>query len=255
MNIYMYKYNDLNENTVLVTGASGDIGLGICAKYLEQNCVVYALYKSNATQLNALKASHPAGDKLHIMQCDLADPQSVAALCSHLAEVAGKIDVLVNNAGIVKDSLFASMSFEDFSQVMDTNMLSVFRLIKAALTLLRSALSPTIINVASIAAIIPSVGQSNYSASKGAMLGFTRTLAAELATYGIRVNAVAPGMIESRMVKKVSRTVVRNVVGSIPLKRLGTCEEVANAIVFLSSSASSYIVGQTIVIDGGLVMR
>ncbi|WP_208657314.1 SDR family NAD(P)-dependent oxidoreductase [Kosakonia sp. MUSA4] len=247
----MYKYNDLNENTVLVTGASGDIGLGICAKYLEQNCVVYALYKSNATQLDALKASHPAGDKLHIMQCDLADPQSVAALCSHLAEVAGKIDVLVNNAGIVKDSLFASMSFEDFSQVMDTNMLSVFRLIKAALTLLRSAQSPAIINVASIAAIIPSVGQSNYSASKGAMLGFTRTLAAELA----RVNAVAPGMIESRMVKKVSRTVVRSVVSSIPLKRLGTCEEVANAIVFLSSSASSYIVGQTIVIDGGLVMR
>lgn len=251
----MYKYNDLNEKTVLVTGASGDIGLGICAKYLEQNCDVYALYKSNDAQLNALKASHPAGDKLHILHCDLADPQSVTALCDHLGHVAGKIDVLVNNAGIVKDSLFASMSFEDFSQVIDTNMFSIFRLTKEALMLLRAAESPAIINVASIAAIIPSVGQVNYSASKGAILGFTRTLAAEMAPYGVRVNAVAPGMIESKMVKKVSRTVVRSVTSSIPLRRLGKCEEVANALVFLSSSASSYIVGQTIVIDGGLVMR
>ena len=121
--------------------------------------------------------------------------------------------------------------------------------------LLRSAESPAIINVASIAALIPSIGQVNYSASKGAILGFTRTLAAELAQYGIRVNAVAPGMIESKMVKKVSRTVVRTITASIPLRRLGKSEEVANSIVYLSSSASSYIVGQTIVIDGGLVMR
>lgn len=253
--MHMYNYKDLNEKTVLVTGASGDIGLGICAKYLEQNCDVYALYKSNATQLNALKANHPAGDRLHILQCDLADAQSVTALCGQLDSAAGKLDVLVNNAGIVKDSLFASMRFEDFSQVMDTNMLGIFRLTKEALMLLRAADNPTIINVASIAAIIPSVGQVNYSASKGAILGFTRTLAAEMAPYGVRVNAVAPGMIESRMVKKVSRTVVRGVTSTIPLRRLGKCEEVANTIVFLSSSASSYIVGQTIVIDGGLVMR
>jgi 3-oxoacyl-[acyl-carrier protein] reductase len=251
----MYKYKDLNGKNVLVTGASGDIGLGICAKYLEQNCEVYALYKSNVTQLNELKKNHPAGDLLHIMQCDLAEPQRVTALCDQLSSVARKIDVLVNNAGIVKDSLFAAMSFEDFSQVIDTNIYSIFRLTKEALMLLRAADCPTIINVASIAAIIPSVGQVNYSASKSAILGFTRTLAAEMAPNGIRVNAVAPGMIESKMVKKVSRTVVRSVTSSIPLRRLGKCEEVANTIVFLSSSASSYIVGQTIVIDGGLVMR
>ena len=243
----MYKYNDLNEKTVLVTGASGDIGLGICEKYLEQNCDVYALYKSNDVQLTALKASHPAGD--------LACPQSVSALCEQIEREAGKIDVLVNNAGIVKDSLFASMSYEDFTQVIETNMFSIFRLTKDALMLLRAAENPAIINVASIAALIPSVGQANYSASKGAILGFTRTLAAEMAPWGVRVNAVAPGMIESKMVKKVSRAVVRAVTSTIPLRRLGKCEEVANTIVFLSSSASSYIVGQTIVIDGGLVMR
>ena len=147
------------------------------------------------------------------------------------------------------------MSFDDFSQVVDTNLFSIFRLTKEALMLLRSSENPAIINVASIAAIIPSVGQANYSASKGAILGFTRTLAAELAPYGVRVNAIAPGMIESKMVKKVSRTVVRGVTASIPLRRLGKCDEVANTVVYLGSTASSYIVGQTIVIDGGLVMR
>ena len=121
--------------------------------------------------------------------------------------------------------------------------------------LLRSAENPVVINVASVAALVPSVGQANYSASKGAILSFTRTLAAELAPRGVRVNAVAPGMIESKMAKKVPRTVVREVTNSIPLKRLGKCDEVANVIVYLSSSASSYVIGQTIVVDGGMVMR
>ncbi|MCU6669136.1 SDR family oxidoreductase [Enterobacteriaceae bacterium H4N4] len=251
----MFKYNDLISKTVLVTGASGDIGLAICAKFLEQECTVFALYNANATPLNELKMSHSAGDRLHIIQCDLANPEAVADLCGRLSNDAGKLDVLVNNAGIVKDSLFASMSFDDFSTVINTNLLSLFRLTKEALMLLRGAENPAIINVASIAAIVPSVGQINYSASKGAILSFTRTLAAELAPRGVRVNAVAPGMIESKMVKKVSRTVVRGITHSIPLKRLGKCDEVANTIVYLSSAASSYIVGQTIVIDGGMVMR
>jgi 3-oxoacyl-[acyl-carrier protein] reductase len=251
----MYKYHDLIDKNVLVTGASGDIGMGICAGFLQQQCQVYALYKSNSADLQRLKESHPQGERLHILQCDLADKKAVTQLCQYLSVQAKKLDVLVNNAGIVRDALFAAMSNDDFTTVIDTNLINTFVLTKEALMLLRAAESAAIVNVASIAAIIPSIGQSNYSASKGALLGFTRTLAAELAPRGVRVNAVAPGMIESKMVKKVPRTVVRDVVSSVPLRRLGKCEEVANTIVYLSSSASSYIVGQTIVIDGGLVMR
>lgn len=251
----MYKYNDLANKVVLITGASGDIGLSICTQFLEQGCTVYALYNSNPTTLIDLKERHTYGDKLHALQCDLASQDEISALCDRLSREAGKLDVLVNNAGIVKDSLFASMCVADFSSVINTNLLSLFMLTKEALMLLHGATNPTIVNVASIAAIVPSIGQVNYSASKGAILSFTRTLAAELAPRGVRFNAVAPGMIESRMVKKVSRTVVREVTNAIPLKRLGQCDEVANTIVYLSSSASSYIVGQTIVIDGGMVMR
>ena len=251
----MYTYKDLNTKNVLVSGASGDIGLAICEKYLDQGCNVYAIFKSNAEPLRLLSERHGNGHRLTILQCDLANPASVSDLVIHLSSAIERLDVLVNNAGIVKDNLFSSMSFEDFNTVIETNVLSTFHLTKDVLKLLRSAEGATIINVASIAGIISSVGQANYSASKGALLGFTRTLAAELAPRGIRVNAVAPGMIASKMVKKVSRTVVRDVTNSIPLKRLGDCNEVANTIVWLSSSASSYIVGQTIVIDGGLVMR
>lgn len=251
----MYKYKDLIGKSVLITGASGDLGMAICESYLAQQCIIYALYKSNQAELHQLKESHPFGQNLHIVQCDLIEPTMISALGNYLAKVAGKIDVLINNAGVVKDNLFSSMSVDDFSEVMNTNMVTIFRLTKEMLLLLNAAENPTVINVASVAALIPSVGQCNYSASKGAILAFTRTLAAEMAPRGIRVNAVAPGMIASKMVKKVSRTVVREVTKNISLKRMGTCEEVANTIVFLSSTASSYIVGQTIVIDGGLVMR
>ncbi|YCI27886.1 SDR family oxidoreductase [Erwinia sp. PK3-005] len=251
----MYMYNDLANKIVLVTGASGDIGLAICRQFLQQQCQVYALYKSHRDGLTQLKSSHPQGEQLHIIPCDLTDGTAIEQLCIYLAKTAGNVDILVNNAGMVRDSLFATMRFEEFSSVIETNLLALFRLTKRALMLLRGSEAPVIINVTSIAALVASPGQINYSASKSAILGFTRTLAAEMAPAGVRVNAVAPGMIESGMVKKVPRTVVRAMINSIPLKRLGQCTEIANAIVYLSSSASSYIVGQTLVIDGGLVMR
>ena len=242
--------------TAIVTGGGRGIGLGITKALAEAGFQIAVVGSSEeARYAQALSQLREAGHSIVYFQHDLADTAGSRVCVERIAENLGRIDVLVNNAGIVKDSLFASMSYEDFTQVIETNMFSIFRLTKDALMLLRAAENPAIINVASIAALIPSVGQANYSASKGAILGFTRTLAAEMAPWGVRVNAVAPGMIESKMVKKVSRAVVRAVTSTIPLRRLGKCEEVANTIVFLSSSASSYIVGQTIVIDGGLVMR
>ncbi|VVT48906.1 3-oxoacyl-[acyl-carrier protein] reductase (EC [Kosakonia radicincitans] len=251
----MYKYSDLKNKTVLVSGANGDIGRAICQQYLEQHAVVYALHESCADQLHELKTEHPEGQNLHIVHCNLADPEAVAALGSRLTSETGKVDVLVNNADVVNDNLFASMRFDDFSSVIDGNMLNTFRLTKEILRLLRSAENASVINVASIAAIVPAIGQSNYSASNGALLAFTRTLAAELAPQGIRVNAVAPGMIESTNTKEISGALVREMADAIPLQRIGRSSEVANTIVYLSSSAASYIVGQSIIIDGGMVMR
>lgn len=251
----MYKYSDLKDKIVLISGASNDCGRAICQRYLEQQAIVYALHESDPEQLQMLKAEHPQAHNLHIVHCDLANPQAVAAFITRLTNEAGKVDVLVNNADVVNDNLFACMSFDDFSSVIDSNIFNTFRLTKAVLALLRSTDNASIINVASIAAIAPAMGQINYSAAKGALLAFTRTLAAELAPQGIRVNAVAPGMIESANTHMLPPALLREMADAIPLQRMGSCSEVANTIVFLSSSAASFIVGQTIVIDGGQVMR
>ncbi|HBO24350.1 MAG TPA: 3-oxoacyl-ACP reductase [Providencia sp.] len=251
----MFIYSDLNKKNVVVTGANGDMGLAICAKYLEQGCNVYAIYHRFRDSLDELQLKNKNSHCLYIKQCNIKDDNSINELMNFLTKEVGYINVLVNNAGIVKDNLFATMDANDFSEIISTNLIGMFNITNKMLTLLRSAEKSTIINVSSIAGIIPSVGQINYSSSKAGIIGFTRTLAAELASKGVRVNAVAPGMIESAMVKKVSRQVVRQVISTIPLQRLGLASEVADVIVFLSSDASSYMVGQTLVVDGGMVMR
>lgn len=251
----MFIYSDLNKKNVIITGANGDIGIAICQKYLEQNCIVYAIYYQNRNKLDKLKKESKYCNLLHILQCDINNSKSIVQFLNILKEEVNAIHVLVNNAGVVRDELFSSISIHDFEYVIRTNILGTCQFTKYLLLLLRAAEKSTIINVSSIAGIIPSIGQSNYSTAKSAILGFTHTLAAELADKGVRVNAVAPGVIESDMVKKVSRQVIRHIKSIIPLQRLGSCSEVANAIVFLSSDASSYIVGQTLIIDGGMVMR
>ncbi|MFT2798744.1 MULTISPECIES: SDR family oxidoreductase [Serratia] len=251
----MFHYPDIGGKNVVVTGASGDIGLAICEKYLEQQAKVFAIYHHDNSGLEKLKISHPQGDNLHILQCNVADVSEVSSLADELEKQAHEVHVLINNAGIYKDNVFSALTYEEFDQVIKVNLYGTFTMTKRLLPLLRHARNSTVVNISSISGITSSFGQSNYSAAKAGIIGLTRTLASEMASKGIRVNAVAPGMIESRMVKKVPRQIVRNVMSAIPLKRLGRVDEIANVVAFLSSDASSYIVGQTLVADGGLVMR
>ncbi|WP_447879102.1 SDR family oxidoreductase [Serratia fonticola] len=251
----MSHYPDIGGKNVVVTGASGDIGLAICEKYLEQQAKVFAIYHHDNSGLGKLKTSHPQGGNLHIMQCNVADVSEVSSLANELEKQAHEVHVLINNAGIYKDNVFSALTYEEFDQVIKVNLYGTFTMTKRLLPLLRHARNSTVVNISSISGITSSFGQSNYSAAKAGIIGLTRTLASEMASKGIRVNAVAPGMIESRMVKKVPRQIVRNVMSAIPLKRLGRVDEIANVVAFLSSDASSYIVGQTLVADGGLVMR
>lgn len=251
----MAIYSDLTNKNVVVTGANGDIGIAICKEYLEQNCHVFAVYHQARNLLDKLKLESEHSNYLHILQCDINNGISISNFLIKFKEIASVIHVLVNNAGVVKDDLFSSINIDDFAFVINTNLLGTCHFTKRLLIFLRSAEKAVIVNVSSIAGIVPSIGQSNYSAAKAGLIGFTHTLAAELANKGVRVNAVAPGMIESEMVKKVSRQVVRHIKSVIPMQRLGLCSEVANVITFLSSDASSYIVGQTLIVDGGMVMR
>lgn len=251
----MAAYLDLQGKVALVTGASGDIGLAVCHKLLEDGCKVYATYHNNPARLADLTEQPQYEGRIIALKCDITDKESLEALMVRIEETDGKLDVLVNNAGKYRDNLFATMQFEEFDDVIKTNLYGTFMATKAALRMLRKAKLATVVNVSSIAGITNSFGQTNYSAAKAGMIGFTRSLAAELGSKGVRVNAVAPGLIESVMTKRVPRNVIRQTLSVIPLQRMGETSEVAEVIAFLCSSASSYVVGQTLVVDGGLIMR
>lgn len=251
----MAIYPELEGKNVVVTGASGDLGLAICRKYLALGSNVYALYNSAKAGLEAIAAESASANRLFIMKCDVSSRDEVEQLRSDLEARMEAIDVLVNNAGICKDNLISTMTLEEFDDVVRVNLHGTFNMTQGMLRLMRRAQQASIVNVTSVAGVTSSFGQANYSAAKAGISGFTRSVAKELAPKGVRVNAVAPGMIESRMVKKVPRQIARAIFDAIPLDRLGRPDEIAEVVAFLSSNAASYIVGQTLVADGGLVMR
>lgn len=251
----MATYADLQGKVALVTGASGDIGLAICEKLLEDGCKVYATYNSNPARLGELADRQEFAGRVVALKCDITNKDELEAAMATIEAADGKLDVLVNNAGKYRDNLFSLMEYEEFDDVIKTNLYGTFMATKAALRMLRKAKLAAVVNVSSIAGMTNSFGQTNYSSAKAGLIGFTRTLAAELGSKGVRVNAVAPGLIESVMTKRVPRNVIRQTVSVIPLQRMGETREVAEAIAFLCSSSSSYVVGQTLVVDGGLIMR
>lgn len=252
----MAKYEDLEGKVVLITGGSGDLGKAAIMELGKQGCRVYFTFNSNQEAADAIVSeAKEVGFEAVGNKCNIQSKEEVNALIEGIVEREGRLDVLVNNAGIYKDNLFTSMTDEEFEQVIQTNLFGTFYCTKKAVDEMYKARTGAVINISSIAGVTASFGQANYSAAKSAVIGFSRTLASELAPKNIRVNTVAPGLIESSMVKRIPRNIMKQTLSSIPAKRLGQPEEIAKVVAFLASEDSSYMIGQTLVADGGLIMR
>ena len=226
---------------VLVTGSTGAIGEA-CARYFHDNgYFVYLNYRSDEQKANKLQSELENSQTIHF---DIAKKEEVRSALENL-----EIDVLVNNAGITKDNLFFFMNDEEWGDVIDTSVNGTYYVTKAVLKNMISNKRGSIINVASISGLVGNAGQTNYSAAKGAMIAFTKALSAEVARYKIRVNAVAPGLVESEMTKDLP---LKEMKKAIPLRRIGKPEDVAECVFFLGDKAS-YVTGETINISGGMV--
>jgi 3-oxoacyl-[acyl-carrier protein] reductase len=233
---------------VCVTGGSRGIGRAVVADFCQKGATVYFTYHFHDNEATETEKQFGA----HKIQCPQSDPVAIEKTVDTMYRRHGKIDVLVNNAGIIADQFLMLMPEEEWLRVLDINANGVFRWGKAVSRPMLSAKSGCIISIASISGLIGIGGQTNYAASKGAILAFTRSSAAELGPKGIRVNAVVPGFIDTDMTSKMPRHLKQKNRDRIVLKRFGTPQEVAGVVSFLASEAASYIVGQTIVVDGGL---
>ena len=246
----------MEENkTVFVTGGSRGIGKEVALKFAENGYNVVINYVSSKTNVEELKSEFEnKGVKALIMQADVTDKEKIEEVVKKAIEEFGSIDVLVNNAGITKDNLLMRMSEEEFDKVIEINLKGTYIVTKAVTKYMMKKRKGSIINLSSVVGVAGNAGQSNYSASKAGIIGFTKSIAKELASRNIRSNAVAPGFIATDMTAVLSDEVKENIYNQIPLKRMGTAREVANLIYFLGSDESSYITGQVINVDGGMVM-
>jgi len=245
----------LEGKTVIVTGGSRGIGKGIVKKMAEHGAHVAFTYRSSADKAKALeKELQEMGVQARAYQSDAADFEQAQELVRQVLKDFGRVDVLVNNAGITKDNLLLRMSEEDFDQVIRVNLKSVFNMTKAVIRPMMKQRAGSIINISSIVGIRGNAGQANYAASKAGIIGFSKSVAQEMGGRNIRCNIVAPGFIETEMTAALDEKVLEEWKKQIPLKRTGTPQDVANACVFLASELSDYITGQVLVVDGGMVM-
>lgn len=243
------------RRVVLVTGGSRGIGKETAKVYAENGYDVAINYVSDKTDVEGIKKEfQDMGVKCLMVKADVSNEEDVNNMVEKVISEFGKIDVLVNNAGITKDTLLMRMSKEDFDKVIDINLKGTFLVTKAVIKYMMKKRYGSIINLASVVGVVGNSGQSNYSASKAGIIGFTKSVAKELASRNIRANAVAPGFIETDMTNVLKDDVKENIGNQIPLKRMGTAKEVAELIYFLGTEKSSYITGQVINIDGGMVM-
>lgn len=243
------------DKCALITGATRGIGKQIAITLAKQGYNIALNYRKENEELeNTKKEIEKIGVQILAVKGDVANFEDCENFVKQVIERFGQIDVLVNNAGITKDMLLMRMKKEDFEQVIDTNLVGTFNVTKNVVPYMMKARSGRIINISSVVGISGNAGQTNYSASKAGIIGFTKSLAKEVASRNILVNAVAPGFIETDMTDALKEEIKEDIKKGIPLKRIGKVEDVANVVNFLASEESSYITGQVINVDGGMLM-
>ncbi len=246
---------DLQGKAALVTGASRGIGKAIALELAKRGAKVAINYAKNADAANEVVAAIKAsGGEAVALQADVADTRAAAALVKSAHEAFGRLDILVNNAGTTRDMVIMMMPEEDWDAVMNTNLKSAFNCSKAAVKIMMRQRGGRIVNISSVSGVMGNAGQTNYSASKAGLIGFTKALAREVAPRNITVNAIAPGFIPTELTAAMPEALKTATLNAIPLGRWGTAQEVADAVAFLASDQAAYITGQTLNVDGGMAM-
>lgn len=242
---------DLSGRKALVTGASGGIGEAI-ARTLHAQGAIVGLHGTRVEKLESLAAD--LGGRVRLFPANLSDRNEVKQLAEKAESELEGVDILVNNAGITRDGLFVRMSDDDWDQVLEINLGSVFRLTRELTHPMMRRRFGRIINITSVVGVTGNPGQANYCASKAGLIGFSKSLAQEIASRSITVNCVAPGFIESAMTDKLNDKQRDAIMGAIPMKRMGSGEEIASAVAYLASNEASYVTGQTVHVNGGMAM-
>ena len=242
---------DLTGKTALVTGASGGIGAEIARKLHSAGATV-GLSGTRTEPLEALAAE--LAERAHVLPCNLSDKDAVDALPKSATEAMGSVDILVNNAGITRDNIFMRMSDDEWQSVIDVNLTATAKLCKGVMRGMMKARWGRIVNISSVVGATGNPGQVNYSASKAGMIGLTKSLAYEVASRGITVNAVAPGFIATAMTEKLTDDQKTGILGQIPMGRMGQTDEIAAAVQYLTSTGAGYVTGTTLHVNGGMAM-
>lgn len=242
----------LEGKTALITGGTRGIGRGIVERFIKEGAQVAFTYRSSSTQADEIIASMNAGDKLKAFKSDASSFSDTEELIKTVLEAYGTVDILINNAGITKDNLMLRMGEDQWDDVIEVNLKSVFNLTKHMLKPMLKNRGGSIINMSSVVGVFGNAGQANYAASKAGIIGFTKSIAKEVGSRNIRCNAIAPGFIATEMTDELDEKVKEAYTAGIPLKRFGSVEDIADACVYLGSDLSKYVSGQVLSVCGGM---